>query len=88
MHFLYCKTPLPYHRLLRKFHDYANIQKERILSISPQDTAKFFRLQKGQPFSLSHHLQFINMWYIVIIVNDVLTIVGSAIKINLDNRVC
>ncbi|BFY99923.1 hypothetical protein BsWGS_02963 [Bradybaena similaris] len=52
-----------------------------------QDTAKFFRLHKGKPFSFSSHIEYINMWYIIIICNDILTVTGSAFKIELETRV-
>ncbi|CAG5129117.1 unnamed protein product, partial [Candidula unifasciata] len=52
-----------------------------------QDTAKFFKLHKGKPFRFSSHLEYINMWYIIIICNDLLTVIGSAFKIELETRV-
>ncbi|CAL1545631.1 unnamed protein product, partial [Lymnaea stagnalis] len=51
------------------------------------DTAKFFKLHKGKPFRPSNHMEYINMWYILIICNDVLTVIGSAFKIQLETRV-
>ncbi|XP_005099929.2 mucolipin-3 [Aplysia californica] len=50
------------------------------------DTAKYFRLQRGRPLSFSNHLEFINMWYIIIIINDIFTCIGSALKMQLESR--
>ncbi|BFZ17152.1 hypothetical protein BsWGS_20193 [Bradybaena similaris] len=56
-------------------------------NILRKDTAEYFKVQKGKPFSWSAHMEYINMWYIIIICNDVLTIVGTAFKIQLESRV-
>ncbi|RUS71855.1 hypothetical protein EGW08_020389 [Elysia chlorotica] len=50
------------------------------------DTARFFKMQR-KPLSFSDHMEYINMWYVVIICNDVLTLIGSAFKIQLESRV-
>ncbi|GFN95147.1 mucolipin-3-like [Plakobranchus ocellatus] len=52
-----------------------------------RDTARFFKQQRNHPLSFGDHLEYINMWYVVIICNDILTIVGSAFKIQLETRV-
>ncbi|XP_059162837.1 mucolipin-3-like isoform X2 [Physella acuta] len=52
-----------------------------------QDTATFFKIHKGRPLSFSNHMEYINMWYILIICNDILTVVGSSFKIQLETRV-
>ncbi|KAK3786961.1 hypothetical protein RRG08_037426 [Elysia crispata] len=52
-----------------------------------QDTARFFKMQRNKPLKFSDHLEYINMWYVIIICNDALTIVGSAFKIQLESRV-
>lgn len=43
-------------------------------------TVKFFRHHYGKDLSVDGKLEFLNMWYIMIIVNDILIILGSAIK--------
>lgn len=49
---------------------------------------KFFSVyQPIPPLSFSDKLEFINMWYILILVNDVLTIFGSIFKIMIENKV-
>nr|KAG5705297.1 hypothetical protein BaRGS_010748 [Batillaria attramentaria] len=49
-------------------------------------TDKFFKLRFGKGLDLSDHLEFVNFWYLLIIVNDVFTIVGTAYKIQLETR--
>lgn len=49
-------------------------------------TMKFFKHRYGKPLSLSDQMEFLNLWYVTIIINDVLTIVGSGYKIQLEGR--
>lgn len=43
-------------------------------------TVQFFRRSYNKELSLDGRLEFLNIWYIMIIVNDLLIILGSAIK--------
>ncbi|CAH1981899.1 unnamed protein product [Acanthoscelides obtectus] len=43
-------------------------------------TENFFVQQYSQPLTYEDKIKFLNLWYIMIIVNDVLIIIGSAIK--------
>ncbi|XP_072947314.1 mucolipin-3-like [Epargyreus clarus] len=43
-------------------------------------TVQFFRRAYNKELSLDSRLEFLNVWYIMIIVNDILIIMGSAIK--------
>ncbi|XP_073947618.1 mucolipin-3-like [Choristoneura fumiferana] len=43
-------------------------------------TVQFFRRAYNKELSLDGRLEFLNIWYIMIIVNDILIIMGSAIK--------
>ena len=52
-----------------------------------QKTNKFFRHVKGKPLDLSDHFEFVNLWYVTIIINDILTVVGSGYKIQIEGRV-
>lgn len=53
-----------------------------------KETVKFFEVYHTMPpLSFNEKLDFINMWYILIIVNDFLTIIGSILKILIDNKV-
>jgi len=37
--------------------------------------------------TLSDQMEFVNMWYVLIIINDVLTVTGSILKIRIENKV-
>ena len=37
--------------------------------------------------SLETRMEFVNFWYIMIVINDLMTIVGSGIKIRIENKV-
>lgn len=49
-------------------------------------TNNFFIRQYRKPMTQHDQLKFLNLWYITIIVNDVLIIVGSAIKEQIERR--
>ncbi|XP_013412141.1 mucolipin-3 isoform X2 [Lingula anatina] len=44
-------------------------------------TAVFFKKQRQVTLTWEDHLEFLNFWYLLIIVNDVITIIGSGCKI-------
>ncbi|XP_013395241.1 mucolipin-3-like [Lingula anatina] len=44
-------------------------------------TVKFFKRQRGIEMTLDDRMQFLNLWFIMIIVNDVITVIGSVLKI-------
>ena len=46
----------------------------------------FFKQHLSQVLTLSDRLEFLNMWYILIIINDVLTIAGSVFKLRIENK--
>lgn len=52
-----------------------------------QKTEKFFKVRFGKTLDFSDRMEFVNLWYILITVNDVVTIIGSAFKIQLEIRV-
>lgn len=49
-------------------------------------TDQFFRTNYGRPLSANDRLEFLNMWYIMIIVNDVLIVIGSSIKEQIERK--
>lgn len=49
-------------------------------------TERLFRQRFGKRLQFSDRMEFVNLWYFLIIVNDVFTIVGSAYKIQLETR--
>nr|XP_039266797.1 mucolipin-3-like [Styela clava] len=46
----------------------------------------FFKAQYNKKLNMSDKLEFFNMWYLLIIISDVLTILGSLSKIVLQNK--
>lgn len=50
------------------------------------ETMKFFRLAYGRELSSDGRWEFLNLWYVLIIVNDVLLIVGSSIKERIEHH--
>lgn len=47
---------------------------------------KFFKEKLNRQLDLSSQLEFVNFWYIMIVVNDVMTIIGSGLKIRIENK--
>jgi len=52
-----------------------------------QTVQKLFKHRFGKELSFSDRMEFVNLWYFLILVNDAFTIVGSAFKIRLETRV-
>ena len=50
------------------------------------ETMSFFRSTYGKALSFDGRLEFLNLWYVMIIVNDLLIIVGSAIKEQIERK--
>lgn len=50
------------------------------------ETMNFFKKSYGKALSLEGRLEFLNLWYVMIIVNDVLIIMGSAIKEQIERK--
>ena len=50
------------------------------------ETMSFFKKIYGKPLSLQSRLEFLNLWYVTIIINDSLIIMGSAIKQEIENK--
>ncbi|XP_076441148.1 mucolipin-3-like [Babylonia areolata] len=50
-------------------------------------TEEMFRERFGKKLELKDRLEFISFWYFLIIINDIFTIIGSSIKIQLETRV-
>ncbi|XP_008544936.1 mucolipin-3 isoform X1 [Microplitis demolitor] len=50
------------------------------------ETIRFFKKTYGTNLSLEGRLEFLNMWYIMIIINDLLIIMGSAIKEQIERK--
>ncbi|XP_032677501.1 mucolipin-3-like isoform X2 [Odontomachus brunneus] len=50
------------------------------------DTMNFFKNTYGKMLSLEGQLEFLNFWYIMIIINDLLIIIGSIIKERIERQ--
>lgn len=50
------------------------------------ETISFFKKTYGKTLSLEGRLEFLNLWYVMIIVNDLLIIIGSAIKEQIERK--
>ncbi len=53
-----------------------------------QEFVQFFRETLDRKVCWSDRLEFINGWYILLIISDILTITGSVIKIGIESKVC
>ncbi|KAK3869804.1 hypothetical protein Pcinc_024913 [Petrolisthes cinctipes] len=51
-----------------------------------QATVLFFKRHFDKDLTVSEKMAFVNLWYILICVNDVLIIIGSFIKIGIENK--
>lgn len=51
-----------------------------------KETATYFASSGRQPLHFSEKLEFVNFWYLMIIVNDFLTIAGCIVKIRIENK--
>ena len=52
-----------------------------------QKTVSFFDHHFGKRLDLQDQIEFIDFWYVLIIINDTLTICGSIVKIEIENKV-
>lgn len=50
------------------------------------ETMNFFKKAYGKPLSFEGRLEFLNLWYVMIIVNDLLIIIGSGIKEQIERK--
>ncbi|XP_014668280.1 PREDICTED: mucolipin-3-like [Priapulus caudatus] len=51
-----------------------------------RETAAFFREHFGRELSPSDRAAFVNLWYVMIVVNDVLIVVGTVIRMQIDYK--
>lgn len=52
-----------------------------------QEFGRFFERRYGQVVSLSDRMEFLNGWYILLVVSDVLTVSGTIMKIRIESKV-
>lgn len=53
-----------------------------------QEFVQFFKETLDRKVCWGDRLEFINGWYILLIISDVLTIIGSIIKIGIESKAC
>lgn len=53
-----------------------------------QEFVHFFKETLDRKVCWGDRLEFINGWYILLIISDILTIIGSIIKIGIESKVC
>ena len=47
----------------------------------------FFKTHYDKKLTPSDQMEFVNMWYVLIIINDALTVAGSILKLQIENKV-
>lgn len=52
-----------------------------------QEYVKFFNQRLGRGVTWGDRMEFVNGWYLLLIISDVFTIVGSFIKIGIESKV-
>jgi len=52
-----------------------------------QETNEFFKARYGRVMKPGDQCEFLNLWYVTIIINDILTIAGTGFKLQLETRV-
>ncbi|XP_062591240.1 mucolipin-3-like [Saccostrea cucullata] len=51
-----------------------------------EETVQFFKTRYRKDLSFYDKFEFVNLWYVLIVINDILTVVGSSFKIQLERR--
>ena len=54
--------------------------------ILAKETANFFEVRYGLKLTLMEKTQFLNLWYVIICINDILIIIGTILKEIIENR--
>ena len=52
-----------------------------------QEACQFFKEHLNKDLEMSDKMEFVDLWYVMIFINDILTIVGSILKIMIENKV-
>lgn len=58
-----------------------------VFHLPNQEYVQFFKHKLGRSVSWGDRMEFINGWYILLIVSDMFTIIGSFIKIGIESKV-
>ncbi|XP_021353880.1 mucolipin-3-like isoform X2 [Mizuhopecten yessoensis] len=51
-----------------------------------KETVTFFKKRYRKDLPTADKLEFVNFWYLMIVLNDILSVVGSSLKITIENR--
>lgn len=62
-------------------------KNKTLFFLCKQEYSRHCRTQSGRDVPWSDKLEFVNGWYILIIVSDTLTIIGSILKIEIESKV-
>lgn len=57
------------------------------MCILSQEYAAFFKILRGKTVSWTDRMEFVNGWYVLIIVSDSITIAGSILKMEIQTKV-
>lgn len=57
------------------------------LSSGIQEFSQFFQRRYNQDVCLSDRMEFVNGWYILLVMSDILTISGTVMKIGIESKV-
>lgn len=52
-----------------------------------QEFSQFFQRRYNQSVCLSDRMEFLNGWYILLVISDVLTVLGTIMKIGIESKV-
>lgn len=55
--------------------------------MSPQEFSRFLWHRRGHSLSLSDRLEFLNGWYLLLVTSDLLTVLGTVLKIGIEAKV-
>jgi len=55
--------------------------------LSTQEFSRFFQRRYSQSVCLSDRMEFLNGWYILLVISDVLTVLGTIMKIGIESKV-
>lgn len=61
--------------------------KDPIFLPPPQEFSRFFWRRYNQSVCLSDRMEFLNGWYILLVISDVLTVLGTIMKIGIESKV-
>lgn len=58
-----------------------------LLFPTPQEFCRFFRRRYDRGVGLGDRMEFLNGWYILLVISDILTVLGTIMKIGIESKV-